>query len=192
MIRRRLRQKMEFMTSADVDALTPTDADLEAYLATHASAFAEPPEVAFEQVFLNPDNHPGTEDRVAVALLASLRADPSGDASQMGDGSLLPYNLPLTSLTGVSRVFGPEFADVVARAEPDIWIGPVASAYGLHLVRVAARSPGRLPPLSEVRDIVLREWSNAKRQELEAARMDALLGRYEVRIDAAPAQVAAP
>ncbi len=191
-IRRRLRQKMEFMTSADVDALTPSDGDLQVYLDAHAPDFAEEPQVAFDQVFLNPDNHPGTEDREAVALLASLRSDPTADPSQMGDGSLLPYDFPLTSLSGVSRVFSPEFADAVARAEPDVWSGPMASAYGLHLVRVTARSPGRLPLLADIRDTVLREWSNAKRQELEAARMDEMLGRYDVRIDAASAEVSAP
>ena len=38
-IRRRLRQKMEFLTDAEVGAIRPTDAELESYLAAHPDAF---------------------------------------------------------------------------------------------------------------------------------------------------------
>ena len=55
MIRRRLRQKMEFMDDMGADALAPTDAELEAYLKAHADKFALEPEIAFQQVFLNPE-----------------------------------------------------------------------------------------------------------------------------------------
>jgi hypothetical protein len=191
-IRRRLRQKMEFMTSADVDALTPTDADLQAYLDTHPDAFSEAPQVGFQQVYLNPDRHPETMDQDAATLLEALRADPKADTSVLGDASLLPYELPLTSIGSIDRIFGPDIAASVAQAEPGVWTGPVASPYGLHLIRVKTKSPGRIPALAEIRDVVLREWSNAKRQDLEAARLADLLGRYDVRIDAGPTRGATP
>ena len=191
-IRRRLRQKMEFMTSADVDALTPTDADLQTYLDAHPDAFSEAPQVAFQQVYLNPDRHRETMDQDAAALLAALRADPEADTSVLGDASLLPHELPLTSVGSIDRIFGPEIAASVAQAEPGVWTGPVASPYGLHLIRVTTKSPGRLPALAEIRDEVLREWSNAKRQDLEAARLADLLGRYEVRIDDGSTKGATP
>ena len=38
-IRRRLRQKMEFLVDAEVDAITPTDAELEVYLKANADQF---------------------------------------------------------------------------------------------------------------------------------------------------------
>jgi hypothetical protein len=191
-IRRRLRQKMEFMTSADVDALTPTDADLQTYLDTHPDTFSEAPQVGFQQVYLNPDRHRDTMDQDAAALLEALRADPEADPSVLGDASLLPYELPLTSVGSIDRIFGPEIAASVAQAEPGVWTGPVASPYGLHLIRVATKSPGRLPALPEIREAVLREWSNAKRQDLEAARLAELLGRYDVRIDDGSTKGAAP
>jgi len=191
-IRRRLRQKMEFMTSADVDSLTPTDADLQTYLDAHPDAFSEAPQVGFQQVYLNPDRHRETMDQDAATLLEALRADPKADTSVLGDASLLPYELPLTSIGNIDRIFGAEIAASVAQAEPGVWTGPVASPYGLHLIRVTTKSPGRLPALAEIRDVVLREWSNAKRQDLEAARLADLLGRYDVRIDAGPTRGATP
>jgi hypothetical protein len=191
-IRRRLRQKMEFMTSADVDAMTPTDAELQAYLDAHPDAFSEAPQVGFQQVYLNPDRHRETMDQDAAALLETLRGDPEADTSVLGDASLLPYELPLTSIGSIDRIFGPEIAVFVSQTEPGVWTGPVASPYGLHLIRVTTKSPGRLPALVEIRDAVLREWNNAKRQDLEAARLAELLGRYDVRIDDGSAKGASP
>jgi hypothetical protein len=191
-IRRRLRQKMEFMTSADVDALTPTDAELQAYLDAHPDDFSQAPQFAFQQVFLNPDRHPGRLEQATLTLLETLRADPAADASLLGDGSLLPFELPLTSVRSIDRIFSPEIAAAVAQAEPGDWTGPVASPYGLHLIRVMAKEPGRLPALAEVRDAVLREWSNTRRLEMEGARLADMLRRYEVAIEAAPAQETTP
>jgi hypothetical protein len=62
----------------------------------------------------------------------------------------------------------------------------------LHLVRVSERKPGRLPPLSEVRSAVLREWSNERRHEIADAEIDALLKRYKVRIESGQPGSAAP
>lgn len=45
------------------------------------------------------------------------------------------------------------------------WEGPIRSSYGLHLVRVDARTPGRMPTLDEVRCAVEREWRNEQREE---------------------------
>jgi parvulin-like peptidyl-prolyl isomerase len=64
------------------------------------------------------------------------------------------------------------------------WAGPVASAFGQHLVRVRSRTAARLPPLAEVRTAVAREWENERRTSSLAANDKALRGRYQVIIDA--------
>ena len=46
-IRRRLRQKLEFMAAHSVDATPPTAAELQAWLTDHPDAFRTEPEVAF-------------------------------------------------------------------------------------------------------------------------------------------------
>ena len=61
-IRRRLRQKLEFMAADSVDATPPTDAELETWLKEHSDMFRTDPEVAFRQVYLSPERH-GAVDR---------------------------------------------------------------------------------------------------------------------------------
>jgi hypothetical protein len=56
-IRRRLRQKMEFV-SDDIAALAePTDADLEEHLRTHPDSFRVEARYAFRHVVLDPQKH---------------------------------------------------------------------------------------------------------------------------------------
>ena len=56
-IRRRLRQKMEFVTD-DIAALAePTDDELSAYLHAHPETFRVQRQFTFSQVYLNPEKH---------------------------------------------------------------------------------------------------------------------------------------
>ncbi len=64
-----------------------------------------------------------------------------------------------------------------------MWTGPIESAYGTHLVFVTLSEPGRLPALAQVREAVLREWTNARREELLEANYARHLARYSVTVE---------
>ena len=103
---------------------------------SHPESFAIDPAISFQQVFLSPERHGDAITGEADALLEQVRADPTTDPTLLGDASLLPAEMAPTSQASISDIFGPDFADAIAKAEPGAWIGPVASAFGLHLVRV--------------------------------------------------------
>ena len=54
-IRRRLRQKMEFLNDSEVQAQSPTTTDLRAYFDANPDQFREDARVSFQQVFLDPE-----------------------------------------------------------------------------------------------------------------------------------------
>lgn len=191
-IRRRLRQNMEFMTYAEVEALQPTDAELQAYLDGHVADYQVDPQIAFEQLFLSRDKRGDAVDTDAVALLALLVEAPDSDTSALGDPTLRPPSEPLTPVSQIGSDFGPEFTTALERAPTGVWSGPIASSYGLHIVRVTARQPGRTPLLAEVREAVLSDWSNAERQRLGKAELDKLKAAYTITIEPYPASVNVP
>jgi hypothetical protein len=188
-IRRRLRLKMEFMNSAETATLTPTDAELEKYLKDNPGKFEIDPAYAFEQVLLSPDRHGDKIDQDAASVLQVLRTESSIDPGELGDATLLPLKLELTSKASISHTFGPAFAEALDRIAPGQWTGPVESDFGLHLVRVTEHQAGRVPALDEVRAAVEREWANDKRKALEAQRFAALLTRYRVTMEERPKNV---
>ncbi|MGO7904985.1 peptidyl-prolyl cis-trans isomerase [Rhizobium leguminosarum] len=182
-VRRRLRQKMEFLNAADAETLTATDAELDAYLKANATTFEIDPMLAFQQIVLNPQRHGEAIEQKSAAILEVLLSQPAADPTSLGDASLLPPELPLTSKTSIGQTFGADFAEELDKIPAGQWTGPVNSGFGLHLIRVTERLPGRVPTLDEVRDAVAREWTNAKRKELENQRFAELLKRYVVSIE---------
>lgn len=186
MIRRRLRQKMEFITD-DLTAQTePTDAELKAYLEAHPESFKIEPRLSFRHIFLNPQKHGGNLERDTAQLLAQLsRADPKADVSAMGDSLLLENDFPPTSLGDIARQFGTAFATKLAALPVGNWQGPVESGYGVHLVCIRERLESRVPELAEVRESVRREWSNARRLESNERYYQELLKRYVVTVEPA-------
>ena len=182
-IRRRMRQKFEFLTE-DAAAAHPTDQDLQAWLDKHPDKFRLAPKLALRQVYVNVSRRGADATKEAERLLARLTsAGKKVDASDLGDATMLPHELPLSSGDEIGRVFGEGFAKAVAGVEPGRWSGPVKSGYGLHLVYVSERAEGRSRPLAEVRDAVQREWLAARRQETADASYRALRAKYSIVVE---------
>lgn len=184
-IRRRLRQKMEFLADAAVSDLTPTDTELDAHLKAHSDRFRIEPVMAFQQIYLNPSNRGDGLANDAQAILAQLRANPETDPTTLGDQTLLPVALPPTDRASIEQAFGGGFSDELLKVPVKEWAGPVSSSFGMHLVRVSARTDARSPVLAEVREAVVRDWTTAKRKAFEQERLDRLLKRYRVKIESA-------
>jgi hypothetical protein len=185
-IRRRLRLKMEFLSDAESEALSPTDAELEAYLRANPGKFEIDPMIAFRQIYLNPERRGGRLDQDAASILEILRSGVRPDPSALGDSTLLPSELPVTNKLSIGQIFGREFAEALRNTTPGQWSGPIKSAFGFHIVRVSDYTSGRIPDLDEVRKAVEREWANERRKAREDARFSELLKRYEVVIQNAP------
>jgi hypothetical protein len=181
-IRRRLLQKLEFITN-DLVVDEATDAELTTYLQAHADVFREEARFTFRQVYLNPDKHRGTVDRDAKQLLAQLNsATNKTDPVAIGDATMLEHEFVGVRRGEVVRLFGDVFAAQVDGLVPGQWLGPIESGYGAHLVFVSERIDGRAPALAQVRDTVAREWANARRLAANEKFYQEMLTRYTVTI----------
>ena len=194
-IKRRLRQKLEFLLVDEAAAAPPTDAELQAWLGRHPEAFRVEPQLAFRQVLLRPEKRGASVAADASKLLARLREGGAEVATQnLGDASMLPAETPLEPLREVARAFGPDFADALMKLAPGQWSGPVESSFGLHLVLVRERSDGAAAALAQVRPLVEREVLAERRKAELQALYERLLAKYAVVIDmpTAPHAQAAP
>jgi hypothetical protein len=182
-IRRRLRQKMEFLTEDLVRQAEPTEAELQTYLDDNASAFLIEPRFTFRHVYFSEDKRGEHAHNNAITVLASLReADGTIDIATRGD--LLPLARSYKSLpTSETRnLFGQNFATQLLTLELGSWQGPVRSGYGLHLVFVDERTEPREPALDEVRNAVIREWREARRREANEKLYRHMRDRYTIVI----------
>ncbi|MBW2316983.1 MAG: peptidyl-prolyl cis-trans isomerase, partial [Deltaproteobacteria bacterium] len=74
-IRRRLRQKMEFFSDVGADLLTPAPGELEAHYLVREEAFRHGPQLAFEQLYLGEAPESGTIERSLRAFQSNAVAD---------------------------------------------------------------------------------------------------------------------
>ncbi|MDP9323138.1 MAG: peptidylprolyl isomerase [Acidobacteriota bacterium] len=105
------------------------------------------------------------------------------DPVKLGKPTLLPYRMARTPADLVARDFGASFAAALEKVPVGEWVGPIDSSFGAHYVRVSDRTPAVAPQLTAVRDQVVREWENERRQR---ARIDAyakMRGEYQVSIE---------
>jgi parvulin-like peptidyl-prolyl cis-trans isomerase-like protein len=183
-IRRRLRQKLEFVVEDAVGSAAPTERELQAWLDAHPEAFPGELQLSFRQVYLSRERHGPNLKRDAQRLLERLEAGGThASSASLGDPTLLPPEQALAPLGDTSRSFGADFARAVAEVEPGRWAGPIESTYGLHLVRVSERVAARKARLADVRPQVERELAADRKSRELAALYERLLQRYTVSIE---------
>jgi hypothetical protein len=177
-VRRRLRQKMEFLTDTGVYLQQPTEQELASYFATNIQAYQSQSRLSFEQLYFGES---ADEDTV-VRALKLLQSDPAIDPYTLGQRTLLPAQLELSTAAVIDRTFGKGFYHQLAELAPGVWGGSVTSVYGIHLVRTLDGQPARTPSLDEVRDSVLADWRSAKAKEYRESEYLKRRSRYTVKI----------
>lgn len=183
-IRRRLRQKLEFISDDTAAALEPTDEQLQDYLRRHAEKFLQPGRLSFQQLHFSVERRGEAARRDAQKVLGHLQAGHGPvEPSQAGDATLLPAGLDNASPQDIASVYGEDFMEQIEKAPVGPWSGPVQSAYGWHLVRVTARTPDVAPTLEQVGPIVLREWQFEQNQKLSGEFYQSLRSQYDVRVE---------
>lgn len=183
-IRRRLRQKLEFLLEDAASSTRPSEAELVAWFEGHRAAYEQPGAVAFRQIFVDGERRGAAAEGEARGILASFRGRDADEIPKSeGDSSMLPGEVALTGLDQVARDFGDAFAKALAAAPVGEWSGPVASSFGWHLVFVRERQEARHPALDEVRGAVERDVVSASRQRHLDELYASLLDKYTVVIE---------
>ena len=192
-IRRRLRQKLEFVAEDLADAVEPTDEQLRAYLNQHANQFRLEERASFTQIYFSRQRRGDSLDDDVEQTLDQLRhSEAAIDLTQLGDPILLPPHHENLRASEITNLFGPQFSAGLSAAGQGAWTGPIESSYGLHLVLVHERTPVRVPELEEARDAVRREWYAARRSASKESFRRRLRERYKVVIEAPAAEGAGP
>lgn len=157
------------------------DAELMATLTAHAPSFRTPDRVHVRQVFLSNRRGAALESD-AVRVKASVLAG----RAEVGDALLDLSPEEDTTPARLTARYGDALGGAVKDAPLRAWVGPVRSPFGLHLLEVTARTPGELPPLSEVRPAVEAAWARDHAASWRAERMAQLRARWPVVVEGAP------
>jgi len=184
-VRRRLRQKLEFVSDDLATRKEPSSLELQNFLEAHRDTFQREPLFSFRQIYFDPQVHGKNLQGDMVLVLHSLQHSDSQAKLEAGDPFLLLQNFDDVSLAELKKTFGEQFASAISALPVGAWEGPINSGYGVHLVYVAKHIDAHLPSLGEVQEEVRREYLDNKRTEAADNFYKALLSRYRVKIEAA-------
>lgn len=179
-IRRRLAQKMRFLVN-DVDNHTiPTETELMDWFEDNKSNFVQPELRSFEHIFFSPQNRETTIEADARAVMAAGIGE---DWEGFGDPFIMKRSYMNATQASVTKDFGRDFAANIFTLPNNTWSGPIASAFGLHLVRVTKTVPQLTPKFNDVAHDVEAQWLDAAGRAGNIKRLKDLIDKYDVVID---------
>jgi len=187
--RRRMAQKLEFLTSDLAMMVQPSEGELEQYFSENSALYRAPDRMTFSQVFFDPDDRGNRTLEDAKEALVKLQTAgvPTEESMQVGDGFMLQSDFVSVTPTEAARQMGSGFVEAVVKLEPGEWHGPVLSGYGVHLVYMYdfQKSPPAI--FEDVQAAVLENWQLEQREKFNAVFLENLKTRYEIVIDEIPA-----
>ncbi|HEY6643226.1 peptidylprolyl isomerase [Povalibacter sp.] len=180
-VRRRMRQKLEFLAEDAGASEEPTNEQLVAWLSAHQAEYRLPERISFRQVMVSNDTRRDSASADVASLLDSLRS--GADPTKPGDASMLPSALPPTTQRGVAQLFGERFAAEVFAQADNGWFGPVSSPLGSHAVIVLSRESAHDPLLADIRDKLRSDWIESRRRDTREQFQARLRQRYHVVVE---------
>lgn len=186
-IKQRMIQSIQFITNGFVTAnVEVTEDDVADYFAENRDDYYIPPTATFTHVFFSTESRSRDEAmELASAKLAELNRDKVIFSDAPRHGERFPYftNYVERGADFVASHFGRDMADAVFALDSDEseWRGPFVSPYGVHLVLMPRREPGRYPALAEIADSVRQDAEREALDEAQEAAIKAIVDTYEVR-----------
>jgi len=178
-IRRRIRSKMEFLASSELENEEPGDATLQAMLDKNPQVYAADARTSFDQIYLAAQDEAAARTR-ATQMLAALGT--GADWQKLGDAISLPRSPENVDRARIAADFGDDFAAALAGLKPGAWTGPVSSGFGLHLIRIRSEQASTKPKLADVRQRLENDWRAQTVKAREAKAYQALLDGYTIKI----------
>ncbi|MCA6074966.1 peptidyl-prolyl cis-trans isomerase [Fulvivirga sedimenti] len=179
MVRQALIVQMNMLAETQGSGDKITEESIQAYYALRKDQFVLPARISFAQLYFSPDKHPALESHVNE-VLTRISQEEIQDIHELGDPTMLNSEYKDYAANDLLKIFGENFAEEVFTINPGEWTGPIASAYGLHLVKVQEVTAEAPAPIDLVRNEIMRE---IEYEEKEAAReqfFTELIRQYDI------------
>jgi len=183
-VRRRMRQKMEFIIDDISEQTEPTNEQLEEFLKNHKDKFRVESQISFQQLFFKADRGPDKLKERINDIKNKLNKETIllQDAESLANTTILPRAIKLATLSEIDNQFGRGFASQLSDLDQGQWIGPIKSEFGFHLVLTEEKVEEYIPKLSEIRRAVEREWQYLLKKDLEKKYFQDKFDQYTVDI----------
>lgn len=181
-IKRRLSQKMQFLSN-DIAALSePTDEVLKRYYKKKSKKYLTPATYTLYQITFSSDHR---KDNYKDAM-ETLKQFPEATFDEMKDwGDPLPFSYYFEEVNAneLGLQFGSKFPVALESQEINKWVGPIPSGFGFHLVFITNKVAPQIPAYEMVKKEVLRNYEYDNQIETNELIYKELKKRYDIQFD---------
>jgi len=183
-IRRRLKQKYEFLVKDLADNQLPSKSELKEFYEANQKQYLVSKKLSFSQIYFSPDNR---EDALKDAkdALIRVRNQPNTQSltSNLGDPFHIQNYFDELDRDATRQLFGVEFTNSLFENVNEGWLQPIKSGYGMHLVNITAIKEKQSIPFASVKEKVISDWKSKKQKQYNQQLYENLLQAYEIKYD---------
>jgi len=173
-VRRRLVQKLTFLTEDIATAQAPDDQALRAFYEENLERYKLPERYTFTHRYFSADRRADAQQDATTAL---------EDEAATGDPFMLQKAYAERSERDIGDLFGRDFAKDLSTLTPaENWQGPVRSAYGWHAVQLTEVNREAVETFETVRSRVLTDMQQATREAANRDYYDNLKAQYSITL----------
>lgn len=183
-IRRRLKQKYEFLIKDLVTNQTPSEADLKRYYEANLNQYQSEQKITFTQFYFSPDKRQDSEaDASKQWEIVKEKTLSEYDDVKLGDDFHLQSYFSLRDQQAVNQLFGKSFADGLFQYKEIGWTKPIQSGYGFHLVWISAYEEVEQLSFEKVKDRVQQNFKHNQLQIYNDELYQNLKEQYKIKYD---------
>jgi hypothetical protein len=181
-IKRRLSQKMKFLSNDIASLIEPTEEELQQYYKEHGDKYLTPTSYSLYQITFSPDKR---KDNFKDAA-ETLKQFPDATFEEMknwGDALPFPFYYPEITSIELGLQLGSKFPDGINDQELNKWVGPIPSGFGYHLVYITNKAEPKLLDFELRKKDVIRDFEYDQQQEIDELIYRELKKKYNIEID---------
>lgn len=180
-IRRRLKQKYEFLVKDLADNQSPNNDELKRFYEEYSNLYQSPAKLSFTQIYFSPDNRstPLQDAQNVLAKISTLPID-TVNPKKIGDPFHIQNYFANRDYNDVRQLLGQDFAKTIFDQKTEGWSVPIKSGYGIHLVYISAIQKNHKLSFETVKEKVLEDWKIAQQKVYNDQLYENLLEKYEV------------
>jgi hypothetical protein len=182
-IKRRLSQKMEFLSNDLASMTKPSDDELKEYFDEHVEKYLTPFVYSFYQVPFTLDSSGHDYFKKAQNVLKNNQDATLEIMKTKGDRFTFPNEFVKTTSYQLAQQLGSGFSESIATVPINTWVGPIDSGFGTHLVFITKREAPKNPEFESVRREIERDFAYEKEKLVNQAIYDEMKKGYRIILD---------
>lgn len=181
-IKRRLAQKMQFLSNDLATLNEPTDEELKKFYDANFEDYLTPAEYSFYQIILSPDYRKDPK-KDAEQILSEFANGSFEEMKTKGDPLPFPYFFENTDADEINRQLGMKFSNALKTTKTKTWTGPILSGFGYHLVYLVDKTGPQIPDFNIVKENLLRDFEYENQKSLNDQIFKELKKNYEIKFN---------